>query len=163
MTKNNQQRRHYLIARRFQLRFALQILLLLVFTSMVIGWTVYYSVWNASEGQLQRLLGGERIDQADAVRFREAIRTEVGEKLLLRFLLLIFIAFVFTIFATHRMIGPIRHMESNLRACLRGEPPKPIRLRKTDEFQDLAKLINEALLKGQETEVRSQKSEPTAS
>jgi hypothetical protein len=41
MTNNSQQRRHYLIAYRFQLRFALQVLLLLIFTSMVIGWTVY--------------------------------------------------------------------------------------------------------------------------
>ena len=120
---------------------------------MVIGWTVYYSVWNASEGQLQRMLGAERIDQADALRFREAIRQEVGEKVLLRLLLLIFIAFVFTVFATHRMIGPIRHMEKNLRAYLRGEPSKPIRLRKTDEFQDLAKLINEALLKAAEIDL----------
>ena len=89
MTNNNQQRRHYLIAYRFQLRFALQILLLLIFTSIVIGWTVYYSVWNASEGQLQRMLTEERIDQADALRFREAIRTEIGEKVLLRLFLLL--------------------------------------------------------------------------
>ena len=130
---------------------------------MVIGWTVYYSVWNASEGQLQRLLGGERIDQADALRFREAIRTEIGEKVLLRLFLLIFIAFVFTVFATHRMVGPIRHMERILRACLRGEPPKPIRLRKTDEFQDLAKLINEAILKEEGSGVGDQGSGPGAS
>ena len=102
------------------------------------------------------MLGEERIDQADALRFRETIRTEIGEKVLLRLFLLIFIAFVFTVFATHRMVGPIRHMEKNLKACLRGEPSKPIRLRKTDEFQDLAKLINEALLKEEEPEVRSQ-------
>ncbi len=163
MTNNSQQRRHYLIAYRFQLRFALQILLLLIFTSVVIGWTVYYSVWNASEGQLQRLLAEKRIDQADALRFRETIRTEIGEKVLLRLFLLIFIAFVFTVFATHRMVGPIRHMEQNLRACQRGGPPKPIRLRKTDEFQDLAKLINEAILKEQGSGVEDQGSGPSAS
>ncbi len=163
MNKNTQQRRHYLIAYRFQLRFALQILLLLIFTSMVIGWTVYYSIWNASEGQLQRLLGGERIDQADALRFREAIRTELGEKVLFRLFLLIFIAFVFTVFATHRMVGPIRHMEKNLQACLRGEPAQPVRLRKTDEFQDLAKLINQVLLEKQGSGVRDQGSGQNAS
>ena len=130
MTNNNQQRRRYLIARRFQLRFALQILLLLIFTSMVIGWTVYYSVWNASEGQFQRLLGEERIDQADALRFRETIRTEIGEKVLLRLFLLISIAFVFTVFATHRMVGPIRHMEKNLEASLQGSLRSRAPLRK---------------------------------
>lgn len=163
MTNNSQQRRHYLIAYRFQLRFALQILLLLIFTSVVIGWTVYYSVWNASEGQIQRLLAEKRIDQADALQFRDTIRTEIGEKVLLRLFLLIFIAFVFTVFATHRMVGPIRHMEQNLRACQRGEPAKRIRLRKTDEFQDLAKLINEALLKEQGSGARDQGPGPNAS
>ena len=142
MNHTNQQRRHYLIATRFQLRFALQILLLLIFTSVVIGWTVYYSVWRASEGQLQRLVESERIDQADALRFRQAIQKELGEKVLFRLLILIFIAFVFTVFATHRMAGPIRHMEKYLQARLRGEPAEPIRLRKTDEFQELADLIN---------------------
>ncbi len=161
MNKPNQQRRHYLIAYRFQLRFALQILLLLIFTSVVIGWTVYYSVWNASEGQLHRLLGGERIDQADALRFRDAIRAEIGEKVLFRLLLLIFIAFVFTVFATHRMAGPIRHMERILQGCLRGEPPRPIRLRKTDEFQDLADLINQVLEKDKGAGVGDQGSGPT--
>jgi hypothetical protein len=149
MNKNGQQRRHYLVARRFQLRFALQILLLLLFTSLVIGWTVYYSVWNASEGELNRLLGEERIDQSDALQFRQAIRQGVGERVVFRLVLLVFIAFVFTVFATHRMAGPMRHMEKNLQSRLRGEPPEPIRLRRNDEFQDLARLINEVLIKEQ--------------
>ena len=152
MSHNNQQRRHYLIATRFQLRFALQILLLLIFTSVVIGWTVYYSVWHASEGQLHRLVGAERIDQADALQFRQAIQKELGEKVLFRLLILIFIAFVFTVFATHRMAGPLRHMEKHLQARLRGERAEPIRLRKTDEFQELADLINKAMQKEQRTE-----------
>jgi methyl-accepting chemotaxis protein len=154
MSQNNQKRRHYLIAYRFQLRFALQILLLLIFTSLVIGWTVYYSVWAASEAQLHELIGRERIDQADAVQFRQAIRKPVGEKVLLRLLLLIFIAFVFTIFATHRMVGPIRHMEKNLQARLRGDPVQPIRLRRTDEFHDLANLINHVLLQELKSRIR---------
>jgi hypothetical protein len=162
MNKNGQQRRHYLISYRFQLRFALQILVLLIFTSLVIGWTVYYSVWNASEGQLQRLLGGERIDQSDAMQFRNAIKKEMGEKVLFRLLLLIFIAFVFTVFTTHRMAGPIRHMEQNLQKRLRGETAEPIRLRKTDEFQTLAGLLNQVLQKEQGSQVKEQGSGPTA-
>ena len=151
MSKPSQQRRHYLIASRFQIRFALQILLLLLFTSIVIGWTVYYSVWTASETQLHRLVADKKISQADALRFRQAIRTEPGERTLLRLVLLIFIAFVFTVFATHRMVGPIRHIENTLQRRLRGEPVKPIRLRKTDEFKELAQMINEALLGEKET------------
>jgi len=145
MNHNNQKRRHYLISYRFQLRFALQTLLLLIFTSIVIGWTAYYSVWSASEAELQRLLTSERIDQAEVLQFRQAIRAEAGERVVFRLLLLIFIAFVFTVFATHRMAGPIRHIEKALRGHFRGDPFDPIKLRKTDEFQDLAGLINQLL------------------
>ncbi len=152
MSKSSRQRRHYLIASRFQIRFALQILLLLLFTSIVIGWTVYYSVWSASETQIQRLLVDKKINQADALRFRQALRKEPGERTLFRLLLLTFIAFVYTVFATHRMVGPIRHIEAVLQRRLRGEPVDPIRLRKTDEFKGLAEMINKALLeeKGRE-------------
>jgi hypothetical protein len=154
MNTSSQQRRHYLVARRFQLRFALQILLLLLFTSVVMGWTVYYSVWKASEGELNRLLEKERIDQADALQFRQAIRTGVGQRVAFRLGLLVFIAFVFTVFATHRMAGPIRHMEKSLENRLRGEPPEPIRLRRNDEFQALARLINEVLMQPRDPRVR---------
>ena len=150
MNTGNQKRRHYLIAYRFQLRFALYILALLIFTSMVIGWTVYYSAWHASEDQLQLLIAGERITQADALQIREAIRSALGDKVFFRLSLLIFIAFVFTVFATHRMVGPIRHIEKTLQSRLRGDPVKPIHLRKTDEFQNLAKLINRVLVAEQE-------------
>lgn len=150
MNTNNQKRRHYLIAYRFQLRFALYILTLLIFTSMVIGWTVYYSAWNASEARLQQLVASERIHQADAHQLRQAIRSALGDKVLFRLSLLIFIAFVFTVFATHRMVGPIRHIEKTLMSRLRGDPVQPIRLRKTDEFQNLAKLINRVLAAGED-------------
>ena len=170
MNTNNQKRRHYLIAYRFQLRFALYILALLIFTSMVIGWTVYYSAWNASEDQLQQLIAKERINQADALQIRQAIRSALGDKVLFRLSLLIFIAFVFTVFATHRMVGPIRHIEKTLQSRLRGDPVQPIRLRKTDEFQNLAKLINRVLVAEQEASggenqgsgVRGQESGPNA-
>ena len=162
MSKPSQQRRHYLIASRFQIRFALQILLLLLFTSIVIGWTVYYAAWTASETQLQRLVVDKKINQADALRFRQAVRTELGEKTLLRLFLLIFVAFVFTIFATHRMVGPIRHIENTLQRRLRGEPIQPIRLRKTDEFQHLAEMINEVLLEKQESGTGNQGPGPAA-
>jgi HAMP domain-containing protein len=145
MNQNSQKRRHYLIAYRFQLRVALSILALLIFTSLVIGWTVYYSTWNASEKQLQRLLTSERISHADAVQFRQAIRSSLEDKVLYRLLLLIFIAFVFTVFTTHRMAGPIRHIEKNLDLCLQGQPFTRIQLRRTDEFQHLAALINRVL------------------
>ena len=92
------------------------------------------------------MLGEERIDQADALRFRETIRTEIGEKVLLRLFLLIFIAFVFTVFATHRMVARFDTWRRTLKPVCAGSLRSRSAYGKRDEFQDLAKLTNEALL-----------------
>ncbi len=144
-SREERQRRRYLVSRRFQLRFALQVLLLLTFTSVVIGWTVYYPIWRISEHQLRQWVATERISPADAQAFHSAVRAELGRKLFPRFLLLLFISFVFTVFATHRIAGPILRMEESLRAHLKGRRVGPIRLRRGDEFHRLAGLINRAM------------------
>jgi len=145
MNEENHQRRHYLIAYRFQLGFIFKIVLLVIFTSVVIGWSVYYKAWNVAEDQIEILLSRGHIDQEGAVQFRQAIRSSFYEKALLRFLLLIFIAFVPTIIMTHRLVGPIYHMEKTIQNFLDGKPVRPIKLRKKDEFHTLAALLNRVM------------------
>ncbi len=144
-TEKQDHRRRYLVARRFQLRFALQTLLLLVLTSLVIGWSLYYGIWNASEEQLQLLMSQNLIDHEDALEFQKSIHSSLWERVLLRLLLLIFIAFVFTVFTTHRIAGPVSHMEGAVQDYLNGNPPRTIKLRKTDEFQNMAELLNDLM------------------
>ncbi len=46
---------------------------------------------------------------------------------------------------THRMAGPIHHFKQELRRIEAGEAPRPIRLRRGDEFTDVAVALNGAL------------------
>ena len=46
---------------------------------------------------------------------------------------------------THRMAGPIHNFKRELRAIAEGRTPQPIRVRKGDEFADVAAALNGAL------------------
>lgn len=48
---------------------------------------------------------------------------------------------------SHRYCGPIHRITRTLEAIGRGERPEPIRLRRNDEFQELAANLNDALRK----------------
>ncbi|MBX7232480.1 MAG: hypothetical protein K1X29_10380 [Bdellovibrionales bacterium] len=56
---------------------------------------------------------------------------------------------IFFIWFSHSLVGPIVALIEHLKKCRdqfrSGEPIKPIKFRKSDHFQDLAKLINENL------------------
>ena len=46
---------------------------------------------------------------------------------------------------SHRICGPLYRIQSELEAARAGEPIRPIRLRRHDQFQDLAATINRSL------------------
>ncbi len=47
---------------------------------------------------------------------------------------------------SHRLSGPVFNMMRTLEAVRRGERPKPIQLRRKDEFRDLASALNATLV-----------------
>lgn len=55
---------------------------------------------------------------------------------------------LFSVFKSHKMAGPIYKIKAYLRRILKGEKVEEIRLRKGDDFQELANLINELIEKG---------------
>jgi hypothetical protein len=46
---------------------------------------------------------------------------------------------------SHRYCGPVHRIAATLEAARRGERPRPIQLRRNDEFHDLAERINATL------------------
>lgn len=54
---------------------------------------------------------------------------------------------VFGLFYSHSMAGPIHNIKQSLRAMINGEQPRPVRIRKGDQFQELADLINQLIEK----------------
>lgn len=59
---------------------------------------------------------------------------------------LVFIA-VFALFYSHSMAGPMFNIKRALRDIIDSGEARPIRIRKGDQFQDLAELINELIEK----------------
>jgi methyl-accepting chemotaxis protein len=49
------------------------------------------------------------------------------------------------LFMTHRMAGPVYKFKDELKRIVAGHEPRPIRLRKNDEFHDVAEALTQAL------------------
>ena len=54
---------------------------------------------------------------------------------------------VFSLFYSHSMAGPIHNIKVSISSMIEGGEPRPIRVRKGDQFQDLADLINQLIEK----------------
>jgi len=54
----------------------------------------------------------------------------------------LFLIFIFSIFKSHKMAGPIHNIKMNLQKLANGENTYPIRTRKGDEFQELVDALN---------------------
>lgn len=70
------------------------------------------------------------------------IKHAITYKLFMRSVLLIFAIAIISIFISHRMAGPVYKFENTIRALAQGKEVEEIRLRKRDEFYDLAMAIN---------------------
>lgn len=54
---------------------------------------------------------------------------------------------LFSLFYSHSMAGPIHNIKLSLASLVEGGQPRPIRVRKGDQFQDLAELLNQLIEK----------------
>lgn len=68
----------------------------------------------------------------------------LGDQVLVGFLLMAPLMLAVGVLETFRVVGPLRRIESYLRALHAGERPGPCRIRKGDDLQDLCELVNDA-------------------
>ncbi len=54
---------------------------------------------------------------------------------------------VFSLFYSHSMAGPIHNIKVSIASMIEGGEARPIRVRKGDQFQDLADLLNQLIEK----------------
>jgi len=78
------------------------------------------------------------------------IKYAIGSRLFFRCLLLIFAIAVISVFISHRIAGPVYKFERIIEALIAGEKVEEIKLRKRDEFYELASVINN-LIKREKT------------
>jgi len=122
-------RKRYLLKKGFQLRFTLVIIGAMILIALVTGFSIYSAVTQTLVTQFH----GENL---------ALIKHAITYKLLMRSILLIIAIAIISIFISHRIAGPVYKFEQTLRALAQEKEVQEIRLRKHDEFYDLAMAIN---------------------
>jgi len=128
-------RKNYFIKKRFQARFAIYFLALVILEAVLIGALFLY----ASKGTLTTayLQEGLRIENTSSFFFVSFILITliVGVMVGLS-------AMVVFIYLSHRMAGPLYRFEKSLDEITGGNLRYRIRLRKTDQFEELQNSLN---------------------
>ncbi|MDD5680809.1 MAG: HAMP domain-containing protein, partial [Candidatus Omnitrophica bacterium] len=126
-------RTRYFLARGFQLRYAGIILLVAFVTAVLSGLTVFHTTCN---------ILGTKLSQVYPQGLFVSIFNKVAFSLARNMAVLAILIFIFAIFISHRIAGPIYRIKSVIREMGEGKLDVPVYLRKNDELHDLAEEIN---------------------
>ena len=126
---------HYFVDKKFQMKYAGVTLIFMFLISAVCGYTIYHTLLTYL---------GEKLAQVYPQAMLVSILNVVKIKLAMQLILLIPIIILASIFLSHRVIGPIPKMKRHIRRLIEKDFSNELYLRKTDEFRDIAELINES-------------------
>jgi hypothetical protein len=124
--------RNYLIKKKMQLGLTFRFLFLMVLFTLFLGFEAYITIWPVVLEYIPRDLMGLVIHQ---ILFR----------LLFFILPVIFVICMIVIIFSHRIAGPIYNIEQKLGKLAKGEDIGSIKLRKGDEWNELAEAVNKLI------------------
>ncbi|MBF0449663.1 MAG: hypothetical protein HQK75_03085 [Candidatus Magnetomorum sp.] len=124
---------NYLINERMQLTLTFQFLIISVIFTIFIGLLMFFVIWPVVKVYIPPALVSVMIQQLVSKLYSTS------------FILLLVIA-GFSIIFTHRIAGPVYHLERTLDRLLDGDDVNLINLRDGDELQDLASKINQIIV-----------------
>ena len=126
-------RTRYFLDSGFQLRYAGIILLVAFVTAVLSGFTVFRTTCG---------ILGEKLSQVYPQGLFVAIFNKVALALAKNMAVLAILIFIFAIFISHRIAGPIHRIKSIIKEMAEGKFDTPIYLRRADELHDLAEELN---------------------
>jgi len=168
-------RRNYLINKRFQLKYAISIVAMLLVVMLITGFGLYMGMWgsiieNFSHFKVsQNLENAKRITDYEAARykkgdwrleniFREAdllsaqdkdtlkgALQSVNRSLMPKVLVLSILIFLAGIFLSHRIAGPMYRIERSAEAIRRGDLLTNFKIRRSDEMRKVAGALEEMI------------------
>ncbi len=156
-------RKNYFVRKGFQLRFSLLIFVTTLVIAVIAVWTTYITTWEEISDQVENQQfynkinavyakdpggnNGAMINSIIVVEFAD-IFDRVSGVLVLRILIGAFVLFVLSIFASHKIAGPLCRMENAVRSLENGDLSVGIgQLRPGDELEDLARALDGAISK----------------
>jgi len=126
---------HYLVNKQFQIKYAVVTLVFMFFVSAVCGYVTYHTLWTHLGEKLALVYPQARL---------VSILNIVKIKLAMQILLLVPVVILASVFLSHRVAGPVPKMERYMEKLIKKDFSNKLYLRKTDEFRDLAGLINKS-------------------
>ena len=132
-------RTRYFTKKGLQLRFAFIISMAMILLVLVIGISIYFTLWN-------NIL--KEIENTNNVQFEsvvEGLFFNVTRLLVLESVVLIIGAAILSIFISHRFVGPLFKFQQAMKAMAKSILPSRIKLRKSDELQDFAADMNDMI------------------
>ena len=134
MSNIKYKRTQFIVKKSFQLRYIGLILAVMLFSSLIAGYTIYYNSWVFLGSKLANV-------------YPQGMLVQIFKTVNLRLTInLVFVAIMCTgigIIASHRIAGPLDRMTRFLKSVKEGDYSKRIKLRDKDELIDLANAINE--------------------
>ncbi|MBU1045292.1 MAG: hypothetical protein KJ915_12965 [Candidatus Omnitrophica bacterium] len=156
-------RKNYFVRKGFQLRFSLLVFITTLVIAVIAVWTTYITTWEEISNQVKNQQFYNKINNVYAqapgenkagminsiviVEFAD-IFDRVSGVLVLRILIGAFVLFVLSIFASHKIAGPLCRMENAAHSVEDGDLSIGIgQLRPGDELDDLARALDGAIIK----------------
>ena len=176
MEKSAYKRRNYLIDKRFQLKYTIAIVAMLLVVMLVSGFGLYMGMWgsiieNFSKFKVsQSLENVKRITDYEAARYgkgdyrlekifreaellsdqeKEAMKNalrSVNRSLVPKVLVLSVLIFMAGIFMSHKIAGPMHRIERSAEAIHQGDLRVDFKTRRGDEMKGAANALEEMLM-----------------
>lgn len=131
-------RRSYLVNKEVQLRFAA----LLVFISLITAVLLVASIAFLDNDVIQQAGKFGLADNQVLVSFIILQQKNLLLRLISMLVINMILVALFGFFFSHRIAGPVYHMEKFLKKVAEGDLSGTLRIRKHDQFQSLAATIN---------------------
>ena len=133
MEKTRYKRKQYIVRKEFQLKFIGLILGVVLLSSFIVGYTIYYNSWV--------MLGGKLANVYPQGRLADIFRT-VNIKILINVIFVTMLCMGIGIVTSHKIAGPIFRIKAFVMGLAAGNYSSRIRLRRGDDLQDLAEELN---------------------
>lgn len=111
-------------------------MIIVIVSMLLIALVTSLSIYSAVMQTLVAQFHGENL---------ALIKHAITYKLFIRSLLLIFAIAIMSVFISHRIAGPVYKFERIIRELARGKKVEEFKLRKRDEFYELATAINDLI------------------
>ena len=134
MDRGKKKRIHYLINKKFQLKYAATAFVLMFLVAVVLIITAYYSGWVPLV---------EKLSAVYPQGMLTIILRRLSWQLAAAFLLLVPVIITASIYLSHKIAGPLVRVERAARDIAGGNLQIRVKLRKKDSLQELAQAINE--------------------